>query len=104
MITPNFLASTECRRELRAFLAHERRRGRKDLVLPIHFIRCKDVDAKVCRGPLGPLVRAIKKHQMRELIDLRFERVADTGVRRFMARMATEVCDAIDRVERVSSR
>ena len=103
VITPNFLSSTECKRELRDFLNHERARKRNDLVFPIYFIRCKNIDQKVCRGPLGTLVRAIKRHQMCHLLDLRFQKVEDMEVRKFLAEMARHVCDAIDRIEQATS-
>jgi len=100
VISPTFFIRKECRRELRDFLTHERDRKRNDLVFPVHFIRCKLIDQNVCRGALGPLVRAIKAHQGCDLIDLRFGKVQGVGVRKTLAKMAADVCDAIDRVKR----
>ena len=97
VITPSFLQSVECKRELRDFLEHERKRKRADLVLPIYYIRCKEFDQKRCSGRIGTLVRALQKHQLKDLTDLRFEDVEENRVRKFVAKMAEEVCSAIIR-------
>jgi hypothetical protein len=39
----------------------------------------------------------VKKHQLKDLTDLRFEAVDDNKVRKFVAKMAEEVCSAIIR-------
>ena len=50
------------------------------------------------RRPVSKLVRDVKKHQWKNVTDLRFEPVEDAKVRRLIAEMAVHVCDAIDRV------
>ena len=99
VMTPSFFQSSECRRELGDFLRHEQRRRRNDLVFPIHFIRCKHLSQKNSRSPSATLVQAVKNHQVCDLIDLRFQKVDDMEVRRFLATMASHVCSAIDRIE-----
>ena len=41
ILTPGFLSSEECREELQAFLAQERRLDRDDLVFPVHYVDCE---------------------------------------------------------------
>jgi WD40 repeat protein len=44
VITPTFLTSAECRREIRAFRAREERLGREDLILPLYYIECEELE------------------------------------------------------------
>src|SRR5260370_21173036 len=55
VITPSFLDSRECKRELRVFLQHERSRKREDLLLPVYYIRCKEFAQRTCPGQLCTL-------------------------------------------------
>ena len=44
ILTPSFFMSDYCRDELRKFLEHEAELGRRDLVLPIYWVECDDLE------------------------------------------------------------
>ena len=97
IVTPSFFESENCKHEIRKFLAHEEARKRKDLLFPVYYIKCKDIDGK-CRTGLGRIVKAIKGHQYRDLTQLRFAPIHDLQVRKVVAEMAEDVATAIESI------
>src|ERR1700722_12980976 len=49
IITPAFFASTPCRDEVTRFLQRERKLGRTDLILPVYYIRARQIENPATR-------------------------------------------------------
>ena len=93
ILTPSFLNSEECLKELRQFLAHEKKLKRNDLILSVHYIPCKNILPR-----LDPkLTKAIRDHQLWDWTALRFESLEDLKTRKVLADLAKDIRDAIDR-------
>jgi F-box protein 11 len=92
VITPSFLNSSSCRKELEAFLKRERHLSRNDLILPIYYI---EVDLKKVKRNL--LLKAIFEHQYADLREMRFEAVTSSQYSRKLAELASSVRNTITR-------
>src|SRR5580704_17698805 len=44
IITPSFFRSAECRAEFDRFLLRERQLGRSDLIFPVYYVNCPDLE------------------------------------------------------------
>lgn len=101
VVTPNFLASTECKAELQQFLERERRLGRKDLLLPLYYIGRDLGDIEIESG-LDPLIDSIFSHQAIDWRHLRFSGVEERVVRECLSHLAEEIHSAIRRTRQTS--
>ncbi len=96
VITPGFFKSKPCRDELARFLAREKSLGRSDLVLPVYYINCPTLNDEVKRAG-DDLAQAIYEHQYADWRELRFEPFTAPEMRRQIAKLATQIGEAIAR-------
>ncbi len=92
ILTPSFFSSDYCRSELVTFLEEERRRGRHDLVVPLHYI-----DARLDEPEGDELVEAIRERQPFDWRPYELRPLSDTPVRKALREFAGEIVDAIAR-------
>jgi len=96
IITPNYFASEACCDELRHFAEHEKNLNRNDLILPIYYVTCKQIESKSRSDELGNL---IKDHQY---IDWRRLRGRGQKIVKFnqkLEKAALSISSAIDRLQ-----
>jgi F-box protein 11 len=96
VITPGFFRSKPCRDELARFLAREKSLGRSDLVLPVYYINCPTLNDEVKRAG-DDLAQTIYEHQYADWRELRFEPFTAPEMRRQIAKLATQIGEAIAR-------
>lgn len=96
MITPGFCKSEPCRAEMERFLERERQLGRGDLILPVYYVNCSVLNntAKLETDPLAKVIAARQHVDWREL---RFEPFTSPHVGRLLAKMATQIVEALER-------
>jgi parallel beta-helix repeat protein len=93
IITPSFFESNNCLDELRLFLEHEVALNRRDLILPIYYIECPQIENG---DPTGDeLISAIKSRQWRVWTHLRNKSFDQSRVRDELANFAIEIRDLI---------
>jgi TIR domain len=90
VITPRFLLSSECRRELQEFVRGAERLGIRELVLPLVYA---DVLALHEESSTDETVALVKKYQWEDWRDLRFEDANSSTYRRAVARLAKRLAD-----------
>jgi formylglycine-generating enzyme required for sulfatase activity len=93
ILTPSYFNSAACRDELEKFLRAEKRAGRRDLVLPIYYIRCPVLEDKELREA-DDLASAIHQRQRREWRDLRHNSFRHRNVRLRIDALAQEIAKA----------
>lgn len=59
IITPKFLKSESCRDEMKHFISRENKLNRTDLILPVYFKECPEIEEKA-RNASDPVVESIK--------------------------------------------
>lgn len=91
VITPRFFQSTECRRELQAFVRSADSLGARELILPLVYI---DVPSLSDESPNDEAVVLVKTFQWEDWRDLRFEDRTSSAYRRGVARLAQRLVDA----------
>ena len=98
VITPSFFESKYCRYELERFLEREKALERRDLILPIYYVECLCLTDAAKRAT-DPLTEVIASRQRADWRDLRFEPFTNLQVRKILAKMATQIRDALERVQ-----
>jgi cobaltochelatase CobT len=93
-LTPNFFGSAECAKEVKRFLARERRIGRRDLILPVYYIPIPQLDDKNS-PPTDPMIRTLAARQHFDWREYRFEPFSAPETRKAMATLATRIRDAL---------
>lgn len=96
ILTPRYLMSAECRRELQYFAQRARNLGIEELVLPLLYVDVPSLHGDV---PSDDLVALVKTFQWEDWRDLRFLDVDSSEYRRGVARLAQRLVDANMRVE-----
>jgi hypothetical protein len=97
IITPSFLKSAYCREELQQFLQREADLGRSDLVLPIYYIECPELEDPSRRSN-DELAQTLAARQRIDWRELRFEAFDAREVRKTISAMATQIRDALERL------
>lgn len=97
IITPSFFKSRYCREELQLFLKHEAERGRNDLILPIYYIECDELENPTSHTS-DELVQTLATRQRSDWRGLRFESLRTKKVRATLTEMAMQVRDALKRL------
>jgi parallel beta-helix repeat protein len=92
IITPSFFRSPACRAEVRRFLARERELGRQDLILPVYYVSCPELDDPERRNA-DELARVLASRQYADWRELRFEPFTSPVVRRALAQLAGRMRD-----------
>ncbi len=99
ILTPSFFASPNCRDELKKFLRLERKAGRKDLVLPIYWITCQELEVESLKTE-NKLARTIGERQLSDWRDLRLRQRRSFQVRQNLQRLGEKIQQAQNRVEK----
>ncbi|HXZ41643.1 MAG TPA: right-handed parallel beta-helix repeat-containing protein [Terriglobales bacterium] len=94
ILTPGFLKSDYCRKEVMRFLDREKRLGRKDLILSIHYVDCPEL-AGGHRGKRDGLAKLIASRQLADWRELRFEPLTSGQAGKAIAQLATQIRDAM---------
>jgi iron(II)-dependent oxidoreductase len=95
IVTPSFLASPNCMDELRQFIEHEKKLGRRDLILSIYYITCPGLDSG-SDDPNVELLRALRSRQWADWRQLRHDGLQSRPVREKLTELAAQVCQAIE--------
>lgn len=93
IVTPSFLTSAACRKELQRFLDREQALGRDDLIFPLYYIRTPPLE----NPGDDPFARVLAERQYRDWRENRFEPVDSPPIRRAIASLAEEIIAAFDR-------
>ena len=97
ILTPNFLASDECRKEVRLFLEREEALGRNDLILPIYYIRCPTLEDDA-EADADEISTELAKRQRVDWRPLRHEPITSPEVRKKIDELGGKIIDALGRV------
>jgi hypothetical protein len=100
VLTPRFLRSPDCRRELQAFLHRTTEFGVQDLVLPILYV---DVPTLRQSDPEDDLVRLVRQFQWVDWTELRFASRQSERYRRAVAALAERLVAANRQAEAATS-
>jgi len=103
IITPAFFRSDACREELERFLKREEEQGRRDLILPVYYVKCPVLQDKAKRKH-DPLAQTLAARQYADWRDLRFEEFTSPQLRKALAKMAEQIVEALERSEAEASR
>ena len=95
IITPGFFKSDACRYELERFLARESALGRNDLILPLYYVNCPVLNDE-CKRNADRLARVIGERNYFDWRELRFEPFGAPQSARMLARLATQIAEALD--------
>lgn len=98
VLTPTFLNSPQCRRELRRFVDRERRLGRKDLILPVYWIEAPALKNPALRSS-DELAEELAARQYTDWRELRFQDLGQPETRRALARLAIHIRDVLGSAE-----
>lgn len=90
IITPSFFMSTSCREELGQFLKRERELKRNDLIFPVYYIDCRQLNNADYKKN-DNLALEIAKHQYFDWRQLRLEPMSKTKCKKKLAEFASQL-------------
>ncbi len=96
VLSPRYLLSPECRRELQAFASRATTLGIKELVLPLLYVDIPELSDAASDDDLVVLVRTYQWEDWREL---RFEDTASSSYRKGVANLAMRLAEANRKAE-----
>ena len=96
IITPGFFRSKECRAEVERFVEREQQLGRSDLILPVYYIGCREMDDPESRKN-DELARLLASRQFANWQHLRFEPFTSPTVRQEVAKLAISIRHTFER-------
>jgi TIR domain len=96
IITPGFFKSPPCRAEFERFLEREKQLRRNDLILPVYYVNYPILDDEAKRDA-DPLMKIIASRQHADWRELRFDAFTSPQVGRMLARMASQIVEALER-------
>ena len=102
IITPGFFKSQACRAELKHFIDREKKLGLNDLILPVYYVNCPILNDEKKREA-DPLARIIADRQYADWRELRFEPFTSPQVGKTLAKMATQIVEALERANPIQS-
>lgn len=97
VITPSLFRSPACRDEVTRFLERERKLGRQDLILPVHYIDTREMNDPALREA-DELAKVLHSRQYADWRELRFEPFSSPVVRKAIAQLATRMRDTFWRM------
>jgi parallel beta-helix repeat protein len=98
IIMPSFFNSPPCRSELERFLEREKQLKRNDLILPVYYIDTPLLNIEDKRAK-DELAKIIIERQFADWRELRFEPFTSPVVGKTLAKLATQIRDALERTE-----
>lgn len=102
IITPGFFQSEACREELQQFVHREEYLRRQDLILPIYYVKCDELEDDELRAT-DPLAQVIHSHQWSIWHDLRLRRFSDPQVRRELNKVAERIKSVLPMVQKAAA-
>ncbi|HEU5428761.1 MAG TPA: toll/interleukin-1 receptor domain-containing protein [Actinocrinis sp.] len=90
IITPGYLNSAECRRELLMFAGHSTSLGRQELILPILYVDTPALDLEDSRDEVVSLIKRTQREDWRRL---RFEAEDSPDHRRAISRIVNRLLE-----------
>ena len=96
IVTPAFFQSPACRQEFERFQARAEALQRTDLILPVYYVECPNLDDEARRAE-DPLAAAVAAQQYADWRELRFEPLTSPDVGRRFATMARQIAQALQR-------
>jgi hypothetical protein len=97
ILTPSFFNSEACREELELFLERERQLRRNDLILPVYYVNCRELDDEKRRGR-DKLTETIASRQWVDWRGLRFEPFNSSQVGKALMQLAGQISLALERI------
>ncbi|MFD7900398.1 TIR domain-containing protein [Streptomyces sp. NPDC059743] len=98
IITPKFLGSQECRREVIKFSGHAASLGLDELLLPIHYVNVPQLTEGPENQPADEVVELIARRQWVDWRDLRLEDEDSPGYRQAVHKLALRLSEIIETV------
>lgn len=90
IMTPLYLQSEPCKEEYEIFLKREKKLGRNDLILPIYWIDCDELDDQKRRDS-NAWAKGLAEHQRADLRELRFTRLESLEALRVIDGLAVQL-------------
>jgi F-box protein 11 len=96
ILTPGFFRSIACRKEVEKFIHREKELSSGDLILPVYYVECPQLRDKkqIAKDKIAKLVNSRQYVDWREL---RFEPFTSADAGRSLAKIASQVRDALQR-------
>ncbi|AZK94901.1 MULTISPECIES: toll/interleukin-1 receptor domain-containing protein [Streptomyces] len=96
VITPNFLKSQECRREVIRFSGHAASLGLDELLLPIHYVNVPQLTYGSDDHPSDEVVQLIARRQWVDWRELRLEDEASPVYRQAVHKLALKISEVLE--------
>ncbi|MEW6403675.1 MAG: hypothetical protein AB1649_17915, partial [Chloroflexota bacterium] len=97
VITPRYLQSVECRREIQSFVLRASNLGIRELVLPLIYVDVPDLNNA---ASTDEVMRIINTYQWKDWRDLRFFDVTSGEYRRAVAEIASRLVEVNQPIEK----
>jgi hypothetical protein len=99
IITPNYFQSDACRAELEQFVDREKATGLSDLILPLYYINCSQLQSEFVRGT-DWLARVVADHNYLDLRPFRHQGLKSSEVLQAVGALATALLKRLNDFER----
>ena len=96
ILTPSFFKSLACREEVERFIDREKKIERNDLILPVYYVSCSEMDEEKKRTT-DEFAKVLASRQYADWRDLRFEPFTDPVVGKRLAQLAIQIREALAR-------
>lgn len=96
VVTPKFLKSQECRREVIKFAGHAASLGLEELLLPIHYVNVPQLTQETDGQPADEVVELISKRQWVDWRELRLEDEDSPVYRQAVHKLALKIADVLE--------
>jgi hypothetical protein len=91
ILTPSYFQSAACKEEYVKFSQSEKSKGRRDLIRPIYYVKCREL---VAGANSDPIVKDILSRQYKDWRNLRNKPADSTDVLLKYAELASEMADS----------
>lgn len=97
IITPSYFRSNACRQELLKFVREADKAGLSRLLMPVYWITVPALENEGAESS-DEAIRAIAKHQWRDMRDIRFEDRTSSAYRKAVSALAEAIADRASEV------